>query len=252
MAGGGGSPVTTAQSGENGAQPTSSGYAPAPAPATAQPTDMYSALARPAGDTIRNAYMQALGRAPEAAGAAYWGNEAQVNGLTGQQLAERINLAAAPERAQSGYQSVLNPQTYSAQRVATMPSYYNTNPVGVDYSNIFNPFARSVTTQQQTLTPQQQAEYMADWQRDYSNRITGGISGAKAARVASAQQAQERAATAKAQAEAQAATNNQAAIDAAVQQALAAQQQQQANYNTVDFFGGASGGIASLAKGFGK
>lgn len=218
----------------------------------AAPADYYASLARPSGDVIRDAYIQSLGREPDTAGANYWANEAQRYGLTGQQVAERISMAGEPERAQSGYQNQLNPQNYTTQRVGAMPSYYNTNPYTVDYANIFNPRAASVLTANQALTPQQQAAYLGDWQQDYSNRLSRSVANARAQRVANAQKAQEDYNTKKAQAEAQAAASNQEAINKAVQEALAQQQSQSDSYVPWAWTGGASGGIASLAKGFKK
>lgn len=217
-----------------------------------QQADIYANLTQPSGDVLDTIYRQSLGRAPEAAGANFWANEAQRYGWTGQQLAENINLAGAPERAQSGFQSQLIPQNYTAQRVGTTPSYYNTNPVAVDYANIFNPRAGQVAFDRATLSPQQQAQYLQGWQTDYSNRLQRGVADARAQRVATAQKAQSDYNTKKAQAEAQAAASNQEAINRAVQEALAQQQSYGSDNNGYGFYTGAAGGIASLAKGFKK
>lgn len=86
----------------------------------------------------------------------------------------------------------------------TMPSYYNTNPYAVDYANIFNPQATQVAYRQQSLTPQQQANYLSEWQQDYNQRLQAGVANARAQRVANAQAVQADYNTKKAQAEAQA------------------------------------------------
>ena len=176
----------------------------------------------------------------------------------------------------------------------TSPSYYNTNPVGVDYANIFgaplfdraaylnqnpdvaaagvDPYQhyldygrsegriapttlRTVTFAQPTLTPQQQANYLSEWQADYSNQLQRGVADARAQRAAAAQKSQSDYNTKKATAEAQATAANQAAINQAVQEALAQQQQgfYTAPFNPDAYQGaGKSGGIASLMKGFKK
>lgn len=133
----------------------------------------------------------------------------------------------------------------------TTPSYYNTNPFSVNYANIFNPRAGSVLSANPMLTPQQQSNYLAEWQSDYNNRINSGLEAAQAARVAEAQRAQDAYNTARAAADAQAAAATQAAIDKAVQDRMSqyGYQQPSDNYN-YGWYTGASGGIASLEKGF--
>lgn len=92
----------------------------------------------------------------------------------------------------------------------TTPSYYNTNPYAVDYVNIFNPQATQVAYRQQSLTPQQQAGYLDEWQQDYSTRARAATQAANQARIN----------TANAQWEAylkdKASRESQATIDAAV------------------------------------
>lgn len=201
------------------------------------PADYYSTLARPIGETITNAFNQSLGRNPEAVGEAFWRDRALTSGWTNQQLAQSIADAGAAERAFTGQPNRFNPQSFNTQRVATMPSYYNTNPVGVDYTNIFNPAARSVTTAQQTLTPQQQANYLNAWQQDYSQRNRAATQAANQQRINTANAQWANYLSNKAQAE----TNNQAAINQAVQEALA-QQQSYNNNDSYNYYNGKSGG----------
>ena len=258
MAGGGSGMGVTGVSQTDGGQTNGgqTGYTPAAQPTSAtSANDYYASLMQPGStaDVVRQAYQQTLGRAPEAEGDTFWANQAQNQGWTGQQLAQAIEKAGAPERAKSGFTSQFDNASYGQQALNT-PSYYNTNPFSVDYANIFNPAARSVTSNQQTLTPQQQAQYLQGWQTDYSNRLQRGVANARAARVANAQKAQEDYNTKKAQAEAQAAASNQEAINRAVQEALAQQQSYGSNNDGYGFYTGAgkAGGIASLAKGFKK
>lgn len=212
-----------------------------PSPSAATPADYYSSLARPVGETITNAYNQSLGRTPEVSGETYWRNAALNNGWTNQQLAQNINAAGAPERAQTGFGGQINPQSFNTQRVATIPSYYNTNPVGVDYANIFNPAARSVTQNQQTLTPQQQANYLNAWQQDYSrtNRAATEAANLERKNTANVQWSKYLADKAKAEA----AATGQSVVDKAVEEALAQQAANrytdQSQYMTV---GGKAGG----------
>lgn len=201
------------------------------------PADYYSTLARPIGETITNAYNQSLGRNPEATGEAFWRDRALTGGWTNQQLAQNIQTAGAPERAQSGFGGQINPQSFNAQRVATLPSYYNTNPVGVDYANVFNPSARAVTYNQPTMTPGQQADYLNAWQQDYTRTNRAATQAANQQRIATANSQWANYLNTKAQAEAT--TSNRAAIDAAVQEALA-QQAQNSNFNP-DAYQGAGG-----------
>lgn len=230
-----------------GGSPTASPYT------AAAPTDasLWASLTHPTGNLINDVYQHSLGRAPDAEGANFWANAAQSQGWNAQQLAQAIGAAGEPERARTGYQSDMNPSNYGQQRVGTAPSYYNTNPYSVDYANIFNPTARSVLSSNQVLTPGQQAQYLQDWQNDYSGRLNAGITGARQQRVANAQKAQENYNTKRAQAEAQAVASNKEAIDKAVQEALAQQQSYSGDSNS-GWYTGASGGIASLAKGFKK
>lgn len=207
------------------------------------PADYYSTLARPIGETITNAYNQSLGRNPEAAGEAFWRDRALTSGWTNQQLAQNIQAAGAPERAQSGFGGQINPQSFNTQRVATMPSYYNTNPVGVDYANIFNPAARSVTTAQQTLTPQQQANYLNAWQQDYSRANRAATDAANLERKNTANAQWSKYLTDKAKAEA--AATGQGVVDKAVEEALAQQAANNASSNGGWYTGKAGGSVPS-------
>lgn len=222
----------------------------------------YASLAQPGTPNttalLNSIYQQSLGRAPDTEGANYWANAAKAGGWDAQKLAEAVNAAGATERERTGYTSTLNPYAYGAQKVgatATAPSYYNTNPFSVDYANIFNPYAKSVVSANPAMSPGQQAQYLQNWQADYNNRINSGVEAAKAAQIAESRRAQDAYTAAKAKAEAESKANTQAAIDKAVQEALAQQQQgfYTAPFNPDAYQGaGKSGGIASLAKGFKK
>ena len=209
-------------------------------------SDYYNSLMRPGTTTdyINNIYQQALGRAPEAGatGMDYWANQARQQGWTGQQLASHINNAAANERASTGFQSQVNPQSYSDQ-VLNRPSYYNTNPYAVDYTNIFNPRAGSVVSSQQTLTPQQQAQYLGDWAGSYKQNSRAATQAAANERQAVANQQWQSYLDKKAEAEAQ------EKIDAAVAAKEEEMQQQQSTFQPQYYDVGAKGGLATL-KGF--
>lgn len=200
---------------------TSTGAYTPTAPQSTAPSSYWSSMVTPntAAENIASIYQQSLGRAPKAEGAQYWSDQAARQGWTGQQLAQAIQTAGAPERAQTGFQSQLNPSTYG-QQALNRPSYYNTNPVGVDYANIFNPAARSVTYNQPTGTPQQQAQYLGDWARHYSQSNRAATEAANAERIKTANTQWANYLDNKAKAEA----SNQDAINKAVQEALAQQQ----------------------------
>lgn len=244
--GGEGSPLNGGA--ETPTSTTSTGaYTPARTSAPATPTsDYYASMARPGQDNtaalLNSIYQQSLGRAPDAEGAQFWSNAAKQGGWNAQQLAANIQSAGAPERARTGYSSTLNPSTFGDQRVgpATVPSYYNTNPVGVDYANIFNPAARSVTTNQQTLTPGQQAQYLGDWTRHYSQSNRAATEAANAERVKTANTQWANYLNNKAKAEA--AATSKGVVDKAVEDALAQQAAANTNSNSVSYFGGKAGG----------
>ena len=207
----------------------------------------YGGLMRPSttSDYINSIYQQALGRTPDSEGAGYWANQAAQQGWTGQQLAENMNNVGAVERAQSGFQSQLNPSTYG-QQALNRPSYYNTNPYTVDYANIFNPRAGQVVSAQPTLTPQQQSQYLNEWAGNYSQRNRAATQAANQQRIATANTQWENYLNKKAEAEAQ------EKIDAAVaakeeemRQQYAESQPQYYDYT----FAGKKGGLATL-KGF--
>lgn len=146
----------------------------------------------------------------------------------------------------------VNPSEYSTQAL-NAPSYYSTNPFSVDYANIFNPSAKSVVSANPTMTSGQQAQYLQNWQQNYNNRINSGVEAAKAAQIAEARRAQDAYTAARAREDAAAQASNQEAINRAVQEALAQQQAASSSGNSSEgWYAGASGGIASLAKGFKK
>ena len=262
MAGGGSGMGVTGVSQTDGGQTSGgqTGYTPAAQPTSATSAgDYYASLVQPGTDNTQDLmariYQQSLGRAPDEGGAQFWSNAAKAGGWSAQQLAQNIQNAGAPERARTGYTSTLDPSSFGEQRVgpATTPSYYNTNPFSVDYANIFNPYAKSVVSANPAMSPGQQAQYLQNWQADYNNRINSGVEAAKAAQIAESRRAQDAYAAAKAKAEAEAKTNTQAAIDKAVQDALAQQQQAYSNNNNnYNYYSGNTGGLASLAKGFKK
>lgn len=218
-------------------------YAPQQAPVMSA-DDYYRTMVQPTQSNIDLAYQQALGRAPEQSGRDFWAGKVSELGWTGQDLASQINSAAATERAQTGYQGQANPQSFTQSRLGTTPSYYNTNPYAVDYQNIFNPQAGQVVRAQPTMTPAQQAQYMTGWQQDYQSGVQRGLDKTKSDRIAKADAAMQTYQTEKAKADAEAA--NKAAIDKAVQDAIAAQGY---NNNVQSFYNGKAGGLASL-KGF--
>ena len=227
----------------------------------------YNSLVRPgtAGETVSNLYQSVLGRAPEAGAQDWWANQAKTQNWTARDLAQNFKggaaaeilnstqgqaayLAARPDVAQNWQGTPLehymqyginephatgtaldrlNPQAYSNSQTYTRPSAYNTNPVGVDYANIFNPTPmldsaaylrqnpdvaaavnrglttaeqhyadygrsegraapmtqRSVLSNQQTMTPQQQASYLDEWAQDYSRSNRAATQAANQARI---------------------------------------------------------------------
>lgn len=199
-------------------QGQATGYAPRVSPTPAD--EYYSTMVQPTQSYVDLAYQQAVGRAPEQAGRDYWTSRAQQLGWTGRELANQINQAGAAERANTGYQSQINPQAFTQSRLGTTPSYYNTNPYTVDYQNIFNPQAGSVLRVNPTMTPAQQAQYLTGWQQDYQSGVQRGLDQTKAERIAKADAAMKAYQEAKAKAE----TTNKDAINKAVQDALAQQQ----------------------------
>lgn len=211
-------------------------------------------------DLARNFRLAAIPEALDSASgsAAYLAENPDVakaiaNGTWGGTAAEHYRMFGVNEGRKTGTGlDKVNPSAYSKQAL-NAPSYYSTNPFSVDYANIFNPSVKSVVSSTPTMAPEQQARYLQSWQQDYNSRINSGVEAAKAAQIAEARRAQDAYATAQAQALAQAQVANKAAIDKAVQDALA--QQQASSYSgssNEGWYTGASGGIASLAKGFKK
>lgn len=176
-------------------------YAPPSAPQMSA-DDYYRTMVQPTQSNIDLAYQQALGRAPEQAGRDFWAGKAKELGWSGQELANQINNAAAGERATTGYQSQINPQSYTQSKLGTTISPYNTNPFTVDYQNIFNPRAGSVLQANPTMTPTQQAQYLTGWQQDYRSGVQRGLDQMQADRIAKADAAMKTYQEAKAKEEA--------------------------------------------------
>lgn len=321
---GGGLPTSTAEN-PYAVGGMGGGNAYTPSTGSQDNSSYYNSLVRPgtANDTVRNLYQSVLGRAPEAGAQDWWANHAKTQNWTARDLAQNFKSGAAAEilnspQGQAAYLAArpdvaqnwqgtplehymqygineshatgtaldsLNPQTYNNSHTYTRPSAYNTNPVGVDYANIFNPTPmfdsaaylrqnpdvaaavnqgwttaeqhyadygrsegraapmtqRSIISNQPTMTPQEQAQYLGDWAQNYSQTNRAATQAANQARTTTANTQWANYLTDKAKAEA--AATGQGVVDKAVEEALAQQAANTASSNGGWYTGKAGGAV---------